>query len=206
MSYTRPRLAIYLGSLGAYAHLKRVLETIEARDRGRGAMYFMEHTNPTLNDILGFKNLDIELADCEVSHGIVLEDGGFYFQPMVYEHPIEGAINVIDKSDEGRLFFRHSDSSVKSMGFGYSLKRALYSGYGEDMMVIFLSGRGKDGCDALDYVKKKGSHVLVQDPESTNIRELPDSAIREAERIELEHKVLHPYEIGPEVGRFLSSG
>ncbi|WP_114821824.1 chemotaxis protein CheB [Chryseobacterium sp. KLBC 52] len=53
--------------------------------------------------------------------------------------------------------------------------------YGENLIGILLSGANADGVEGLGYIKKNNGQVWIQDPDTAEIKFMPEHAIEEIE-------------------------
>ena len=150
-----------------------------------------------------------------VKEGMQLERGNIYLQPGVYDvYERRGSILVLDPDSDGDApRFVMAKPHEKYMGLSHSISSALEAGYLSDMMIVALSGGGRDGSEALEEItglRERGAenggvpHIVIQDWDTAEVSEIPVLMCRKARELRLPHLVLRPGDIGREINRFLS--
>lgn len=204
MIYEKPKLVMALGSSGGYRAFLSVMNDVDPEMMKNGTIYFVDHVGPTGEEIKMYEDAGLDFLGNMVRNREKLKKGTVKFQHDAYGvFEDDRRIKLITKNGKG-LNFMNRKASKDYMGLAYSIKSALNSGYGKDMMAVFLSGAGDDGCDVLDDLEKNGSNVIIQEPETAIIDQLPRN-------IMLRYayagggKVMEPNRIGEEINRFLYS-
>ena len=50
--------------------------------------------------------------------------------------------------------------------------------FGRDTVAVVLTGRGCDGAEGAQMMRRMGGHVIVQDPETAEYADMPRAAVR----------------------------
>lgn len=212
----RPKLVLAIGSSGGYGTFARIMKNLDPHAYGTGAIYLAEHlsiysANRLEQSFLENGRMHVNGRDFkDVTEGMRLERGGLYLQPDVYERAGErDSILVLGKNGGRGLRFLRRRPDTTHMGLSYSILNALYAGYGDDMMLVCLSGCENDGASALERIGNMNGNgipsIVIQDPYNADEGNMPQRMIDEAERLHLPHLALMPEEIGGEINRFLDS-
>lgn len=203
--YERPRLVLAIGSFGGYRAFGEVMENVDAEISRKGAIYFVEHLGPRKEDIKFFENIGIHLPAAKISNGTDLERGKFYLCPGHLKMKIKRiyTLSIGKDKDGGNLCFRDFEIPLSEIRlFSFNIKKAMKAGYGNDMLITVLSGYDDDGCDFIVQAKERGSKIIIQDPKTAIVGQLPKNA-KGAINSGSKH-VLGPEEIGYEINEFLS--
>lgn len=118
-----------------------------------------------IEDILNDKgNLPVRLVKDKEK----VENGMIYFAPPDYHLLIEpnGEL-TLDYSEPVHYCRPSIDVTFQSFSDVYT----------ENLIAILLSGANEDGADGMAYVGRAGGITVVQDPESAEVRIMPEAAL-----------------------------
>jgi len=97
-----------------------------------------------------------------------LKKGNVYFAPPDYHLLVEPAGYLSLDSSEPVLYSRPSiDVTFQSVADVYK----------ENVIGILLSGANTDGAEGICYIRERRGFTIVQDPESAEVRTMPEAAI-----------------------------
>lgn len=107
----------------------------------------------------------------EVERGDKLENGKIYIAPAGYQTKIEERVDglYLNVSKD------YSDSLYKPSVDTTILSATKY--FGEDMMVVILTGMGEDGKEACKVAKNKGSYIIAETEETAVVYGMPKAVI-----------------------------
>ncbi|MBN2042687.1 MAG: hypothetical protein JW754_02675 [Candidatus Aenigmarchaeota archaeon] len=184
MEYERPRLAFFMGSRGGHRAFYESVDGYLKRLKSKGSVYFLEHIPHSHDSSALGRRFAKNLTKNHAREGTVLEGKKlFYNCHDVTVHELsrgETNIYVPLKSNGNIVFSRkyvNTEPADMRQEFNYSIRSLLDCGYGEDMVLIILSGNGDDGSFALGMAKERGAKVIIQDPETASNPKIPENAI-----------------------------
>lgn len=97
-----------------------------------------------------------------------LKRGNVYFAPSDYHLLLEPDESITLDCSEPVLFSRPSiDVTFESVADVFN----------DQMIAILLSGANSDGANGICYIHRKNGFIVVQDPESAEVRTMPEAAI-----------------------------
>jgi len=211
MNYKKPRLVMALGSRGGYLAFKQVMEELYRDILKKGAVYLVEHRHRPENEglVLDFESMGMELNAHEVRDGMLLENGFFFCPGIVHERDKVPSTAIKEDEKSGLVCFHYFETHPQFYRmFTFQIEKALQAGYGEDLLIAFLSGHGDDGCDVLEKSRKGGSKLIIQDPDTAAVGTMPKTVITMANLSGMEegkdYEVLPPGEIGYRINDFFS--
>ncbi|WP_207536052.1 chemotaxis protein CheB [Desertivirga arenae] len=119
----------------------------------------------SMEDLLDSKSrIQVKLSEDKEN----VKKGCVYFAPPDYHLLLEPEGCFSLDSSEPVLFSRPSiDVTFKSVADVYNDK----------VIAMLLSGANEDGADGLCYIHDKGGLVIVQDPDSAEVRRMPEAAL-----------------------------
>lgn len=209
MNYERPKLVMLLGSSGGYKAFRDVMDHVdyEAVKNSEGSIYLVEHLWPNPRDLFLSRKSGIKLFRSKVRDGKKLESGKLYIYPNAYEDFswFRRTYTINPNGNGGELQFMRTCPPGKYLAFTHSIKSAIEAGYGEDMMVAFLSGLGLDGFSGLDAIKENGSKLVFQHPASARCPYIIKELSMRACEIGLDYGALYPHGLGTRINEFLES-
>ena len=113
-----------------------------------------------------------KIAVIEVEDKTMVEDNTIYIVPADYHLLFENTKWMSLDSSEKMNYSRPSiDVTFRSAA----------EIYGKNLIVILLSGANDYGVEGLSYIKKNNGQVWIQDPETAEIKFMPEHAIEEIE-------------------------
>ncbi len=113
-----------------------------------------------------------KIAVIEVEDKTMVEDNTIYIVPADYHLLFENTKWMSLDSSEKMNYSRPSiDVTFRSAA----------EIYGKNLIGILLSGANADGVEGLSYIKKNNGQVWIQDPETAEIKFMPEHAIEEIE-------------------------
>ncbi|MCD6496305.1 MAG: hypothetical protein J7K54_03480 [Candidatus Aenigmarchaeota archaeon] len=203
MNYMKPKLVMALGSSGGYRAFLDIMENVDPDMIKNGMIYLVDHVGPTEEEISMYNEKGFDVIGNTVRHREKLRSGTVKFQHDAYEtYDEDRRIMVISPNRKG-LHFVERKADRKMMGLSYSVKSALDSGYGQDMMTLFLSGAGDDGCGVIGDLRESGSKVIIQEPGTAIIGELLWNALYRSMYSDIPPMVIEPKKISGEINDFL---
>ena len=97
-----------------------------------------------------------------------LKRGSVYFAPSDYHLLLEPDESITLDSSEPVMFSRPSiDVTFQSVADVYN----------DQVIAILLSGANSDGAEGICYIHEKRGFTVIQNPESAEVRTMPDAAI-----------------------------
>ncbi|MBN2042300.1 MAG: hypothetical protein JW754_00675 [Candidatus Aenigmarchaeota archaeon] len=206
MVYERPKLVMALGSTGGYLGMWEVMDSVDPEAMKKGTIYFIEHEMYTSLYKKMFDRIGIYLDENTVRGDTLLENGRFYMYPGVFvERDKRVHVLSLHKTVKDEIIFLESEIPRKKRFMpgkkvmDFNIDQALKAGYGDDMMVVFLSGFFNDGCYSIERAKKRGVKTLIQAPKTALKEEMPVNANG---KVNVGFRT--PEEIGLEINGFLS--
>ncbi len=144
-----------------------------------------------IEDILNDKgNLPVSLVKDKER----IENGMIYFAPPDYHLLIEPSGELTLDCSEPVHYCRPSiDVTFQSFSDVYT----------KNLIAILLSGANEDGADGMAYVSRAGGITVVQDPESAEVKTMPEAAISRT-NIDLVLKDHEIFELMEAIGSFNS--
>lgn len=109
--------------------------------------------------------LTVQLA----SHGQTALPGNVYLAPDGFHLGVMGNLRIVLSEDEPENGLRPAISF---------LFRSVADTYGKLAVGVLLSGMGRDGADAMKYLKEKEAMTIAQDAASSVVHGMPGEAIR----------------------------
>lgn len=159
---------------GSAGSLQVILETLKKLSRHLGfPVVFVLHRKPQAVSLL--PHLLQQFAGTEV---IEIEDktdlrkNKIYLVPPDYHLLFENKTIVSLDSSEKMNYSRPSIDVTFS-----SASRI----FGKNLVAILLSGASSDGVEGLDYIKKNGGKVWIQDPDTAEVSYMPTQAMQNVE-------------------------
>lgn len=159
---------------GSAGSLQVILETLKKLSRHLGfPVVFVLHRKPQAVSLL--PHLLQQFAGTEV---IEIEDktdlrkNKIYLVPPDYHLLFENKTIVSLDSSEKMNYSRPSIDVTFS-----SASRI----FGKNLVGILLSGASSDGVEGLDYIKKNGGKVWIQDPDTAEVSYMPTQAMQNVE-------------------------
>jgi hypothetical protein len=204
MNGERPRYALVFASYGGFEALEKAMGNVYKEIVSRGALHFVDHKRDEPEDRQRLKTIGMNLGRGRIRTGRELTEG-FYYSPGICKN--EGMVRCMDlirDENTGILYFGDSGFYIPfDRMFERSMENAWNAGYGDDLLLAFLSGCGFDGYGALGRAKEAGSKVLIQDPCTAKSSQMPNEAIKRAEFTGIDHEVLPPEGIGMKISEFM---
>jgi hypothetical protein len=200
----RPRYALVFASEGGFEALEKAMVNVYKEIVSRGTLHFVEHKRDEREDRERLKRIGMNLMKGRIKTGMELTEG-FYYSPGVRKGDERVKYVDLRMAEKGGILF-FGDSCVHipfNRMFERAMENAWNVGYGDDLLLTFLSGCGFDGYDALGKAKEKGSKVLIQDPCKAKMSQMPNEAIKRAEFTGADYEVLPPEGIGIKISEFM---
>ncbi len=105
----------------------------------------------------------------EAEKGDIIKNGWGYIAPGGYHIKLNGREITLDSGPKVNYVRPAADVMLDSL-----------AGWQQQIMVVILTGMGRDGASGVENLKshKKDTIVIVQDPDTSVVRGMPDAAIK----------------------------
>ncbi|SHK63620.1 chemotaxis protein CheB [Epilithonimonas mollis] len=108
----------------------------------------------------------------EIEDKTEIENNIIYIAPADYHLLFDSKVNVsLDRSEKYHF-------SRPSIDIAFSSASEVYQ---KNVLAILLSGANADGIDSLQFIKKNGGQVWIQDPETAEVDYMPRQAVEQVD-------------------------
>jgi two-component system chemotaxis response regulator CheB len=155
------------GSAGAVASLSRILPSLPA-DYPLPILIAVHVPAEKHSSIAAFFHTTCRLTVKEAEDKEPIVRGTIYFAPPDYHLLVERDRHLSLSNDEPVNFSRPSIDV---------LFESAAEAYGTSLLAVILTGANQDGAQGVRAICKAGGRVLVQTPDSTEARVMPEAAL-----------------------------
>jgi two-component system, chemotaxis family, protein-glutamate methylesterase/glutaminase len=137
-------------------------------------VFVVQHMPPNYTKSLALRiGENSQLPVHEASHGLLVEPNNVYIAP--------GGLHMGVASQRGKLFIQTSDAPPEHNcrpSVDYTL-RSIADAYAGNVLVVILTGMGRDGTEGCRRIKQLGGTILAQHPEGCVVYGMPKAVVEE---------------------------
>ena len=153
---------------GSAGSLNKILEIIKKLPLAEITIFIIQHIKEDSHSYLPI--LLSERTKCKAVIPIdneKVEIGIVYIAPPGYQMKVEGGLVCLSRDQLVNYARPSIEVTFKSLSTEYQ----------EKLCAVIVSGYGNDGIKSLQYLREKGSKIIIEDPDECEARDLPQNAL-----------------------------
>ena len=153
---------------GSTGSLNKIFEIIEKLPLAEISIFIIQHIKEDAPNYL--PKLLKERTNCKAvipMDNQKVEKGTIYIAPPGYHMKVIKGVICLSKNE----LVNYSRPSIE-VAF-----KSLANEYAEKLCAVIVSGYGSDGIKSLQYLKEKGSKIIIEDPDECEAGDLPQNAL-----------------------------